>query len=427
MDHLLRKIVKNSGIILTGNVAASALGLLSFAIMARDLGPELLAYFALAQAYTFIFNSIFNVQTWESLIKFGQMKGKPDRLAEAIKTNVVIDIVGAILAFVIAVAVAQQVGSVLGWDSELVQLSIAYCFTIPFTLTTLTIGVPRLFDKFGVIAKFQFVTAVVKLGAITIIFFKGGGVLQYTLAYIGAEILVNSALMLYSLALCRRKKVIDWWRTRIRLDIDQIRFLWWTNLRTIVRIPVRQLDVFIINQVMSMDAVGIYKAYKEIISIIGRLGEPVNQALYPEYSKLLGQDQSTESVAVTKRLMKILGLVSAATCIGFLVLSAPLIEMFLGAEYLELMAAYYILVVFNCISLFLTPINSLFIAAGFARYSFIIVLLNNILYLAIALIGGIYLGIYGVVLAFAAQTIFNKAMKIALMRRHSTGWGSVIR
>jgi len=395
--------------------------------MARSLGPELLAYFALAQAYAFIVNNIFNVQTWESLIKFGQMDSKPNQLAEAIKTNVLIDVAGAMLAFIIAIGVAEQVGTVLNWDSDLVQLSYAYSFTIPFTLTTLTIGVPRLFNKFAVIAKLQFVMAALKLSVVGIVYLQNGSVLSYTMAYIGTEMLVNAGLIVYSLYLLKRKQVIDWRRTKIRLDSDQLRFLWWTNLRTIVRIPVRQLDVLIINQVMSMNTVGIYKAYKEILGIIGRLGDPINQALYPEYSKLLGKGKTTETVSVTKRLMKILGIVSAVTCVGFLVASAPIIETFLGAEFLLLISAYYVLVVLNCINLFLTPINSLFIAAGFARYSFVVVLFNNILYLAVALIGGIHLGIYGIVLAFAAQMTFNQGMKIVLMRRYSTGWGSVIR
>jgi hypothetical protein len=91
------------------------------------------------------------------------------------------------------------------------------------------------------------------------------------------------------------------------------------------------------------------------------------------------------------------------------------------------MPAFYLLVLLNCINLYLMPLNSLFIAAGFARFSFFIVLGNNFLYLAVALVGSAYLGIYGLVLAFALQMIFNQGLKIYFLKKHSTGWSTVIR
>jgi len=393
--------------------------------MASSLGPELLAYFALAQVYAGIVNNLFNVQTWESLIKFGTKQDEEHKLASTIKTNLFIDIAGAFFAFAFAILLVQEIGSLLKWDDSLIELAFLYSFVIPFTLTTFTIGVPRLFDKFAVIAKINFAMAVLKLIAIAAISYLGGEARAFTATYIVIDILINSSLIVYSLVLLHKEKVLSWRHTKFRLNREQIKFLWWTNLRTIVRIPVRQLDILILNQVMPMSSVGIYKAYKEIVGIIGRLGDPINQALYPEYAKLLGKEKTSDTIAVTKRIMQILLAVSAVTLIIFLISSELVIEKLFGIEYLTFMTAFYLLVVLNCINLFLVPINSLFIAAGFAKYSFYIVLCNNILYLA--LVGGFYWGMYGVILAFAVQMTFNQGLKIFFLKKHSTGWGRVIR
>jgi len=395
--------------------------------MASALGPELLAYFALAHVYALIMNDLFNVQTWESLIKFGTKRDEEQQLARTIKTNLLIDILSAFIAFVLAILLIKEIGALLEWDESLIELAFLYSFIIPFTLTTFTIGVPRLFNKFSAIAKIQFVMAVLKLIAISIISYLDGEARAFTTTYIIIDILINICLIGYSLLLLKRKEVLNWRQTKVHLSREQIKFLWWTNLRTIVRIPVRQLDILIINQVMSMDSVGIYKVYKEIVGIIGRLGEPINQAIYPEYAKLLGKEKTSDTVSVTKSIMQILLSVAIVTMIAFLIASELIIETFFGVEYLTLITAFYLLVVLNCINLFLTPINSLFIAAGFARYSFYIVLLNNILYLSVALLGGMYYGIYGVVLAFAVQMTFNQGLKIICLKKYSTGWGSVIR
>lgn len=395
--------------------------------MANSLGPELLAYFALAQAYALIMNDLFNVQTWESLIKFGTQKGGEDTLARTIKTNLLIDIISAFVAFSVAYLFAQQVGLMLGWEQDLIALALLYSLVIPFTLTTFTIGIPRLFNKFVIIAKLQFIAALIKLILIIYLSSHNADAKLFTAVYVASEIFIYLSLTVYSLRLIRRKGVLNWKETKIFLNKDQFKFLWWTNLRTIVRIPVRQLDILIINQIMSMETVGIYKVYKEVVGIISRLGEPINQAVYPEYAKLLGHHNNDDTLRITRSLMLILFALAALTMTGFFVVAEPLMTTFFGIEYLDLMSVFYTLVVLYCINLFLTPINSLFIAAGFAKYSFYIVLGNNILYLVVALAGGTYFGIYGIVAAFAAQMIFNQGLKLLVLRKYAGDWSTHIR
>jgi len=176
-----------------------------------------------------------------------------------------------------------------------------------------------------------------------------------------------------------------------------------------------------------METVGIYKVYKEVVGIISRLGEPINQAVYPEYAKLLGHHKTDDTMRVTRSLMLILFALATLTMAGFFIVAEPIMVTFFGPEYLDLMSVFYALVILYCINLFLTPINSLFIAAGFAKYSFYIVLGNNILYLAVALTGGTYFGIYGIVAAFAAQMVFNQGLKLIVLRKYSGDWSTKIR
>lgn len=403
------------------------MGFASFTIMAASLGPTFLGYFALAQVYAGILNSLFNVQTWESMIKFGAKDNDKKLLANTVKTNLIIDIIGALVAFVFALLLLPLIATQLEWKTEIVELAFLFSFTIPFTLTTLTIGIPRLYNKFLVIAKIQFVTAALKLGLISFAAYKNFDAKIFVGIYILTEILVNVSLIIYSTRLLQTQESLSWIKAKVTLTKEQFKFLWWTNLRTVVRIPVRQLDIIIINQVIDANTVGVYKVYKEIVSIIERLGEPINQALYPEYTKLLGKERTPETMDVTRKIMLVLLSLSAALLVLFMLISDLLIGTLFGKEYLTLITIFYILVFLNSINLFLTPINSLFVAAGFAKLGFYIVLVNNILYLSIALLGGVHYGIYGIVAAFGAQILFNQGAKIYFLRKHSSGWGSVIR
>ena len=67
----IRKIAADVGVVLTGNSMASVLNLASFTLMVNRTGAEAVAIFTLAQTYSLVINDIFNIQTWESMVKFG--------------------------------------------------------------------------------------------------------------------------------------------------------------------------------------------------------------------------------------------------------------------------------------------------------------------------------------------------------------------
>jgi O-antigen/teichoic acid export membrane protein len=179
--------------------------------------------------------------------------------------------------------------------------------------------------------------------------------------------------------------------------------------------------------VMPLKMVGIYKVYKEIATIIERVGSPVNQAVFPEYTKLIGGNQIERSVSTTKETMLLLGGVSLVLTAILMLASNFIVERFFGGEYLiEINALYFMLILFG-ISLVLLPINSLFIAAGFAKLSFYIVSLCNVIYFLFAFFLGGMMGLYGLVSAYGVQLLLNIGLKVSVLIKYSTGWNTEIR
>ncbi len=426
-DNLIKKIVKNSGIIFFGNSTASALSIISFAIMAKQLGPESLAILVLAQTYAMIINDIFNIQTWESMVKFGSGELQDGDIGNVIKTNFLLDFISAIVATVFALLLIKPVALMLGWDTSFLNAISLYSISILFNITTFTIGIPRLYNKFLSIAKIQVIVASLKLIAVLYAMFFSNTLMTFIRIYLLSDILGNLLIIAYSTLLLNRKLGRRWWKKGLKIDKDQIRFIWWTNLRTIVRIPVRRLDMLVISSIMSIKMVGIYKVYKEVAGLIGRVGEPVNQSIFPEFTKLIGKKDISQTLSVAKKTILLMGGVSAVITLLLVLLSKFLIGTFFGVEYLDQIYALYVLLILSGINFMLVPINSLFIAAGFAKFSFYIVIFTNIIYLFIAYYFGMTIGIYGVILAFAAQMFFNQGLKVLLMRKYSTGWGTVVR
>lgn len=426
-DSLVKNIARNSGIVLFGNSALTVFNLISFAIMSSQVGPESLAILVLAQTYALIINDIFNIQTWESMVKFGSEKLETGKIINVVKTNLLLDMASAIAAFILALVLLKSVVHILNWDESFMNIISLYTFSILFNITTLTIGIPRLFDKFLIVAKVQTVVAILKFVFVLYAMLFSKPLIVYIYIYLFAEIFLNLALIIYSLGLVKVNYGKGWWKRGFELDKKQIVFIWWTNLRTIVRIPVRHLDMIIISSVLSIKMVGIYKVYKEIAGLIHRISDPVNQAVFPEFTKLLGKSEMSKTASVTKKTIFMLFGAGAIIVVLMLVSSKFIVGSFFGAEYLMDINVLYCMIVLFGISFVTVPINSLFIAAGFAKYSFMIILFTNSLYLVTAFFFGKQIGLYGIVIAFAVQLFFNKGLKIYYLKKYSGDWGTTIR
>jgi O-antigen/teichoic acid export membrane protein len=178
---------------------------------------------------------------------------------------------------------------------------------------------------------------------------------------------------------------------------------------------------------MSIQLVGIYKVYKEIAGIIGRFGDPINQVIYPEFTKLLGRNDISRSANVAKKTIFLLTLFGFFVVLFLLLSSKFLITSLFGFEYLSSINALYTMIVLFGFGFMFVPVNSLFIAAGFAQSSFIIVLCSNIIYLFVAFTFGKLIGIYGIIFAYGTQMDINQGTKLFLLKKYSSDWGAVIR
>lgn len=395
--------------------------------MSNQVGPKYLAIFVLAQTYSLVINDIFNIQTWESMIKFGSEKLGSENVIQVVKTNLLLDIVSAVIAFILALVLLHPVAIIFGWDVSFLHAISLYTISIIFNITTLTIGIPRLFDKFLFIAKLQVSVALLKLVFVISALFFANSFIVYLYIYIFADIIMNISIIIYSMRLMKVNYGSRWWKRQFLFDKQQIIFIWWTNLRTVARIPVRHFDMIAISSVLSIQMVGIYKVYKELSGLINRVGDPINQAIFPIFTRLLGENKISKTVDVTKRIIIMLCALGGTITLVMLILSKFLVSTFFDEVYLSHIYVFQIMIILYGINFILLPINSLFIAAGFAKYSFNIVLFSNIIYLISVYNFGRLFGIVGIILAFVIQMCLNQGLKIILLKKYKSDWGKVVR
>lgn len=426
-DNLVKKLIKTASIVFLGNTGALLFNFISFTIVVNELGAKLLAIFVLTQTYTIIVNAIFNIQTWESMVKFGHLESSERTFANVVKINFLMDLISALIAFSGAIILMKPLITFLKWDPQITELIVLYSLAIPFNLTTFKIGIPRLFDKFSIVAKIQVYMSALKLLLVLAAAYVNQTITSYVIIYILVDILISIILIWYSLYLLNTHGHSGWLKGKLKIDVHHIRFVWWTNLRSIMRIPIQYCDMVVISVVMPLEMVGVYKVYKEIAGLLGRIGDPINQAIFPEYSRLIGGNDARTAIGLAGKTILVLLAVSLALTVSMILSSRFFVASFYGAEFLTSINALYLLIGLFGISFFTIPVDSLFVAAGFARLGFYIVVFTNLLYLSMLFFFGKLFGIYGVIAVYGVQMLLNKGLKLIFLRRHHMGWSDTIR
>ena len=81
LDEGLRRLARNAGTLIIGNVMQSSLGLISLAVTARVLGPADFGKLVIAVAYGSIVTQLIGFQSWQAVIRYGAAaprKATPD-------------------------------------------------------------------------------------------------------------------------------------------------------------------------------------------------------------------------------------------------------------------------------------------------------------------------------------------------------------
>lgn len=386
-DDLFRRLFKNAGTLLSGNVAASALGLVSTALTARVLGPETFGILVLITTYALVVDKLVNFQSWQAIIKYGAdtlESNRDDDFGALIRFGFFLDGGTAVLGTIVAAAGAWFVGQWRGWDAEVVLMATLYSGTIIFHVSGTPIAILRLFNKFKLFSFQVVIASAIKLFGVSIAFAFGAGLWVFLVVWALTDIVGKMLLIVFSI---RELSVheISWVRARFTTRYrDRFPKLWTfvltTNLNSSVRMASREVDVFVIGALLSPEAVGLFKIAKQISSLLAKLSDPLYQSIYPELARLRAAGDTRRVATFAIKSAVIAGSAALVFWVGTVVLGRFALGVFFGSEYVS---AYAILVWYMMaivIAILAFPLQPLMLSYGRPDRSFWIHIIATGLY-----------------------------------------------
>ena len=422
-----RKLFKNSFYAIIGEGGSSVINLFVVFLLIKLLGNDEYAILVLAQSYMSILDLIINLQSWQSVIKFGEemrVKNKIDKYLEFIKLGSILDISTAILCGLISLFIAPLIGSIFNWSNELILCCQIFTAEIYFHFSGTPIAVLRLENKFNLVAIQKIVSAIIKLAVLLFILCMTSklSLITAVIIYVATDIISHLILVIMFLTIIHKKWGI---RRLLKSKIPEnkgqfIKYTIWCTLGDAVDIPVLYLDVFVVSA-LKLELVTVFKVFKQIISVLSKLAAPIYQAIFPQFSTLVAKGEYKRGYDAVIKIRNAVYkyIIPLIIVVG---LSSPIwLNIIFGEIFSQYWYILFIYLIIHTYALSYTTIHPYFTALGKVKEGFIICLIANVVYLILALTLTKHFGMIAIVMSYAVQILIVIHAKKYMIKKEIDG------
>lgn len=405
----MKKVLKNAGILLSGNMGANIFGLLSFAILTHSQGVVVFGYYVIFITFIDIIDRVFNFQTSQAFIKFAtdfQIKNENSNILMLLKYSFLVDFISLLFATFIAVLASKYVVIFFNIPDEYYFLLLLMSLTIFFKITEISTGIFRIFNKFKEEAKIAVYSSAIKFAMFAVIALTIPSFEVFVYATVLAQFITMMMKYFYAKSVLNEHNItiVEILKEKVNIpllkELKIFSFIVYNNFDVAVRMVSRQLDTLILGKLFGPEIVGIYKIAKEVANLIAKLTDPIYQAIYPEFAKMLATGKKFEAKQMAIKISLYAGASGLIFYGLFILFGKWAIDLFFGSGFVsayDVTLVYFIAIFIAIISLPLVPVLH---SKGLAKQAFWNQLWATVSYCIVIYPFALYFSIMGAALAY---------------------------
>lgn len=353
MTSPLRKIGRNFGLVLSGQVTVTALGFLALAMNTRALGLDDLGRLFLIQATCELFSKVIAFQNWQSFVKVGADIKDRGSLTSLWFFGLGLDFAAALTATLVVITVLFIAPGLVGLDPEIARLGLFFAIGLLFSGTATSVGALRLLDSFGWVVAINILQAVLLLGNAALLLSMQAS-LQVYLTTIPIITAGTSLLML--LAAWIRLHTKDTGQTNRRFDrIARKRFLGFAlgvSASGTLNVIRQRGEILIVGAILGPVGAALYGIAARLAAVLARFAESARISVYSEFSELVSGGDFQGAKMLALQLSRWIVIAAIAAIIAILIFGADALDLLFGSDYVEAAPALFLLTtgsaVFTC-------------------------------------------------------------------------------
>jgi O-antigen/teichoic acid export membrane protein len=351
---LVRRVIRNSGYLLSASTFAAILSMGQSALSARILGVAGFGLLGTVTQLAAVVNGLTSFRMGQLVVSYVSefnAKDQPRHAAAVFKAAGLAEIASSLVAYGLLLVCAPLAARYLApHDPGNSGLYVLYGLMILGNLMAeSSTGLLQVFNRFGLLAGITVGQSALTLLLITAFFFTGGGLQQVLIAYLVGKVAWALATTAAALVEARRRWGAGWWRSPFSLLTDRrrelVRFAVNTNVTTSLNLVTRDSEILWLSAFSTPEQVGYYKLALAIRTLLINPVDPLITTTYREVTR----EVAHRHWADVRYLLRSGSLLSAAWTIpaslGVLILGPWLISGIWGPEFLPSYAILLILLV----------------------------------------------------------------------------------
>jgi O-antigen/teichoic acid export membrane protein len=349
-NPLLRRVLRNSGYLLSANALAMAGSMLQGALAARLVGVEGLGIVGLVTDFATNLNRLTSFRMGQLVVRYvGEYssRNQETEAAAAFKAAGLVEIGSSLAAVVLILLLAPLAATYLAHDPSATPLFRLYGLAILANLVNESAtGLLQHSDRFRYLAQITVGSSMFTLVLMVAAFLAGGGLAAVVLAYTLGKASGAIAVSALAMSEARRRWGRTWWRTPLSSLASRWRemasFAASTNLSTTITLITRDSELLWLGLLSDPVQVGYYKVARALSSAVYLPVEPMISTTYRE-TAVESSSRRWPNVRYLLRSGSLLaGAWTLAGVFGLVVFGPWLLRLIYTAEFLP---AYPVLVV----------------------------------------------------------------------------------
>lgn len=291
---ILRRAMKNAGLLSIGKGAAGVMQLATFALAARGLGLTEFGLFSMLLAQVQLFTGLAAFQSNQAIVSYGVghlQKRNMRAFQSLIKIGALLDGAAALLAAAATILVAPLVGALLGWNEDIIFNA---QIIAPLALTNANAtpkGLLRLFGRFDLLMIHALVTPAARLAGACVAAVMGAPLGFYLAVWLLAGLVgAGVAIFLAAREAARHDCIAGFDGSLRRLGSENAgvwRFSILSNLHSTIALVPEHLSTFLIGTILGPAAAGLFRVAREVGTGLAKPVDLLNQSVFPDIARLV--------------------------------------------------------------------------------------------------------------------------------------------
>lgn len=419
---VLRRALRNTGMLLSGKVGSAVMQLATLALAARGLGLAEFGLLSMLLAQVQLLTGLAAFQSNQATVRYGVRHietGNAAAFQALAKAGTLLDLGAALLAMLAAMVLAPIVGAHLNWDARVVlaaQLIAPYSFANAISTPR---GMLRVFGRFDLITKQMLITPALGLAGVFVAFVLDAPLEAYLAVWLAAGLAGGAVGGWLGWREAGKRGLLVGMNGSMRGLSRDNPGIWLfsviTNLNSSVTLIPGHLSIFLVGALLSPAEAGLFKVAREIGAALSRPVLLLNQTVYPDVARFVVAREWARLKRLFVRAGMLAVAVNGAATLLILLVGKWLILSLFGPAYLAGLPVLIMISMATTISVSVFATEPTMHALGRPTQPLVIAIIANLAFLALLLWRVPLDGLVGAGWAYLAAGVITTVLSIALI------------